>query len=191
MKQLVIFASGAGTNAENIIRYFSDTSKKITVQAILSNSRKAGVLDKADAYGIPAFSFNREVFERTTSLLALLKSLNPNLIVLAGFLWKFPKPIIDAFPGKIINIHPALLPKYGGKGMYGMRIHAEVVKNKESKTGITIHYINEAYDEGAIIFQATTAVLPGDTPENVAQKVHSMEYEHFPKIIELLLNEKL
>lgn len=189
MKSILIFASGAGTNAENIIKYFSDSSKKVIVEAILTNNKNAKVLDKANKYGIKAFYFNKFAFYNSDSVVALLRSMQPHLIILSGFLWKIPKNIIHAFPGKIINIHPALLPKYGGKGMYGMHVHHAVVQNKEKETGITIHYADENYDEGAVIFQARTSVSMTDTPEKVAEKVHQLEYEHFPKIIESLLYE--
>lgn len=190
MKQLVIFASGTGTNAENIIQYFSDVNKKVVVQAVLSNNRKAAVLEKANAHHIPAFYFNRQAFYNTSYVLDLLVNMSPDLIVLSGFLWKLPNHIINAFPGKIINLHPALLPKYGGKGMYGMHVHTAVVANREKETGITIHHVNERYDEGSIIFQASTAISKEDIPETVAQKVHALEYEHFPRVLEKLLYEK-
>jgi phosphoribosylglycinamide formyltransferase 1 len=188
MKSIVIFASGAGTNVENIITYFSN-SKDTSIEAILANNRNAKVLDKADAYKINAFYFNKTVFYHSNYVLSLLSSINPNLIVLSGFLWKLPKNIIDAFPKRIINIHPALLPKYGGKGMYGMHVHNAVVEHKEKETGITIHYVNEHYDKGDIIFQAKITVSVKDTPIEMAKKVHQLEYKHFPKIIEKLLHE--
>lgn len=187
MKSIIIFASGAGTNAENIVKYFSENSKKTKVKAIITNNKNAKVLDKANRYGINAFYFNKPAFYNSTYVLDLLRSIAPDLIILSGFLWKIPENIIHAFPGKIINIHPALLPKYGGKGMYGMYVHRAVVQNKEKETGITIHYVNENYDEGTIIFQARIPVFKTDTPEKVAKKVHQLEYKHFPGIIETLL----
>ncbi|QLE00903.1 phosphoribosylglycinamide formyltransferase [Galbibacter sp. BG1] len=186
MKSIVIFASGSGTNAENIIKYF-EGSTTASVTLIMSNKKEAKVLDRANNYGKSAISFNKTAFTNG-HILQLLTSLQPDLIVLAGFLWKVPSNLIEAFPNKIINIHPALLPKYGGKGMYGMRVHEAVVANKETISGITIHYVNENYDEGNIIFQAETAITPTDTPEDVAHKIHQLEYLHFPKIIEKVLN---
>lgn len=191
MKRIVIFASGAGTNAENIIRYFSGVDKNVRVEAILTNNRKAGVLDKASQHRISAFYFNRTAFYTSGQVLQLLRALQPDLLVLAGFLWKVPDPVLRAFPGKTINIHPALLPKYGGKGMYGLHVHKAVVHYKEKETGMTIHYVNENYDEGTVIFQARTEVLATDTPETVAEKVQQLEYRHFPEIIEKLLNGTL
>lgn len=188
MKNIVIFASGSGTNAENIVRYFKD-NKNINVALILSNKKNAGVLDRADQHHINALYFNRTALYRSAVILDLLKTIKPDLIVLAGFLWKFPQNILEAFPDKVINIHPALLPKYGGKGMYGMHVHKTIVENGEKESGITIHYVNENYDEGAVIFQATTAISPSDAPEDVARKVHELEYEHFPKVIGKLLGE--
>ena len=188
MKRIVIFASGSGTNAENIIQYFQERPIAKVVQ-VLSNKKDAKVLDKAKNLEVSAFSFNREAFSKGDDVLHLLQATRPDLIVLAGFLWKVPKKIIEAFPHKIINIHPALLPKYGGKGMYGMRVHEAIIANGESYSGITIHYVNEQYDEGAIIFQAETTIEAEDTPKVLAQKIHSLEYEHFPKVIEKLLSE--
>ncbi|MGS2763384.1 phosphoribosylglycinamide formyltransferase [Sinomicrobium sp. M5D2P9] len=186
MKKIVIFASGSGTNAENIIRYFSD-SENTRVVLVLSNKRNAGVLDRADKYDIDALYFNRKALYRSDIILNLLENIGPDLIVLAGFLWKFPENILRAFPDRVINIHPALLPKYGGKGMYGMNVHRAVTDNRETESGITIHYVNENYDEGAVIFQAETAILSSDSPEDVAHKIHELEYKHFPEVIEKLL----
>jgi len=185
-KHIVIFASGSGTNAENIIRYFQKGTFA-EVSMVLSNKASALVLQRAENLGVPSKWFGRDSFNDHQGVLKLLKELKPDLIVLAGFLWKFPEHIINAFPNKVINVHPALLPKYGGKGMYGRYVHESVVANGETETGITIHFVNEAYDEGAIIFQAKTAVSPDDTPDSVAHKVHQLEYEHFPQVIESLL----
>jgi phosphoribosylglycinamide formyltransferase-1 len=179
-------ASGSGTNAENIINYFKN-SDAISVDLVLSNKKDAKVLERATRLKIPNRSFDKNDFIDTDEVLNLLKE-NADYVILAGFLLKIPARIIAAFPNKIINIHPALLPKYGGKGMYGMHVHDAVVANKEKQTGITIHYVNENYDEGQIIFQATCEVLPGDTADDVAAKVHKLEYEHFPKVIEDLLS---
>ena len=186
MKRIVILASGSGSNAENIISFFGDNNKA-KVSAVLTNKNTAGVLERCDRLNVPAFYFNKIAFNGSDTVMTLLKSLRPDLIVLAGFLWKVPIPIIDAFPNQIINIHPALLPKYGGKGMYGEKVHQAVKDNMETETGITIHYVNENYDEGAIIFQAKTELSTNDNPETIAKKVHQLEYQHFPKVIEKLL----
>ncbi|UZO81784.1 phosphoribosylglycinamide formyltransferase [Aquimarina sp. ERC-38] len=187
VKKIVIFASGNGTNAENIIRYFQD-HPGVEVTYVFSNKKNAGVLKKAHNLEVKALFFDREAFYKSNEVLHLLIDVQPQLIVLAGFLWKFPENIIKHFEGKIINIHPALLPKYGGKGMYGDYVHRAVVENQEEETGITIHYVNENYDEGAIIFQAKTNIKPGTTPEEVAHSVHELEYKHFPEVIEKLLS---
>ena len=186
MKRIVIFASGSGTNAENIIRCFqgSDIAK---VTLVLSNKKTATVLDRAKRLNVPFLSFTKEELVSNKILDILLKE-DPDLIVLAGFLLKFPETILNQFPNKVINIHPALLPKYGGKGMYGSRVHEAVLENNDSETGITIHFVNENYDEGAIIFQKKVILSEGDSAETVAEKVHQLEYEFFPKIIETLLN---
>ena len=187
MKRIVIFASGSGSNAENLIKFFQDSDQASVIQ-ILSNNPHAKVLDRAKHLGVSALSFNRIAFTKTDDVLNILKNNNPDLIVLAGFLWKFPEHILKHFENKVINVHPALLPKYGGKGMYGMNVHNAVVANNETETGITIHYVNENYDEGAIIFQAKCDVSEKDTAEDVAIKIHELEMEHFPKVVEKLLN---
>ncbi|MCG2459337.1 phosphoribosylglycinamide formyltransferase [Flavobacteriaceae bacterium F89] len=187
-KRIVLFASGSGSNVENIVRYFQD-SDKIKVVCVLSNKKDAYVIERCDLLHINALYFNRTAFYKTDCVLEILKAMRPELIVLAGFLWKMPIDIIDNFPNKIINIHPALLPKYGGKGMYGMAVHRAVKENGDLESGITIHYVNKNYDEGAIIHQAKATILPDDTPETIAEKVHRLEYAHFPKTIERLLNE--
>lgn len=186
MKHIVIFASGSGSNAENLIRFFHNRDNVSVIQ-VLTNNPRAKVLERCNNLNISALSFNRTAFLETSDVLNILKLTNPDLIVLAGFLWKVPKNILQAFPNKIINIHPALLPKYGGKGMYGMYVHEAVINNKETETGITIHYVNENYDEGAIIYQAKCSVESTDTAESVAQKVHILEMEHFPKVVESIL----
>ena len=186
MKNVTVFASGSGTNAENIARYFSK-SETIKVALVLSNNRNVGVHARVNKLGVPSFVFSREEFVDGGPVLAKLAEYDVCLIVLAGFMNKISDVILQAFPGKIVNIHPALLPKYGGKGMYGMHVHEAVVKAGERESGITIHYINEHYDEGAIIFQASCPVLPSDTPEEVASKVHALEYAHYPHVIESLL----
>ncbi len=186
MKKVVIFASGGGSNAQAILDYFKD-SQQVKVVLIASNNPTAGVLDRAKKEGIAAVSFNKFAFAKANSIHLLIKSLTPDLIVLAGFLWKFPDYLVNDFPDKIINIHPALLPKYGGKGMYGSHVHQAVVDNKEVESGITIHYVNENYDEGAIIVQKRCPVDPNDTPQQVAAKVLQLEHAYFPKTIEKLL----
>ncbi|MGW9684409.1 phosphoribosylglycinamide formyltransferase [Flagellimonas sp. 2504JD1-5] len=186
MKRVVILASGSGSNAENIFSYFKG-SNKVKVVAVLTNKKTAKVLDRCEKLGIPAYFFNREAFSGSGNFVDIMKSFRPDLIVLAGFLWKIPSSFITAFPNKIINIHPALLPKYGGKGMYGNKVHQAVKENSEPETGITIHYVNENYDEGAILFQAKTIIEPSDSVDDIAQKVHRLEYEHFPRVIEKLL----
>ena len=188
MKRLIIFASGSGTNAENIINYFKNNNLA-EVTHVLSNNLNAKVLTRAKNHNVEALHFDRESFYNTNDVLHLLKDAEPDLIILAGFLWKFPENILENFPNKVINIHPALLPNYGGKGMYGMNVHKAVVHNKEPFSGITIHYVNENYDEGAIIFQEKVAILEGDSPEDVAKKIHELEHEFFPKVIRELLTK--
>lgn len=188
MKKLAILASGSGTNAENITRYFSN-NETIQVVVVLSNKKDAGVHERVKALGIPSYTFSNKEFAEGELILSTLKEYKVDFIVLAGFLAKIPQILLNAYPNQIINIHPALLPKFGGKGMYGMKVHEAVVANHETITGITIHYIDEQYDEGTTIFQATCPVLPDETPEEVAAKVHALEYEHFPEVIEKLLIE--
>jgi phosphoribosylglycinamide formyltransferase-1 len=188
MNNIVLFASGSGTNVENIVNFFKD-DQDTQISMILTNNPKAYVIQRAEKLGIPVRIFNRDDFYNNSTVIDLLKKIKPDLIVLAGFLWLIPENMIKAFPDKIINIHPALLPKYGGKGMYGSKVHEAVVANKEKESGITIHYVNERYDEGNIIFQAKCEVLPTDTPDDVANKVHELEYKHFPRVIARLLKE--
>ena len=182
MKRIALFASGSGTNVENIANYFIDNTE-IEIALVLSNKRNAFVLQRAKNMNIPSIIFNREQFKDTNDIVNVLKDNNIDLVVLAGFLWLIPTNLIKAFPNKIINIHPALLPKYGGKGMYGDIVHESVVANNEKESGITIHFVNEKYDEGNIIFQAKCEVLSSDTADDVANKVHALEYKHFPKVI--------
>ncbi|GAA6241083.1 phosphoribosylglycinamide formyltransferase [Bacteroides fragilis] len=186
-KNIAIFASGSGTNAENIIRYF-EGNDSVRVKLVLSNRRDAYVLERAHRLGVLCRAFPKSDWEIAESILDLLREHQIDLIVLAGFLLRIPDALLHAYPNKIINIHPALLPKFGGKGMYGDRVHEAVVMAGESESGITIHYIDEHYDEGSIIFQAKCSVLPGDTPAEVAKKVHALEYEWFPRIIEQTVN---
>lgn len=185
MKKIVIFASGSGSNAENIVTYFSK-DKNISFPCILSNKEEAFVKVRAEKLGVPFKYFTKEEW-KNGDILRFLQEIEPDLIVLAGFLLRVPEEIISAFPEKIINIHPSLLPKHGGKGMYGMHVHEAVVADGDKESGITIHYVNENLDEGAIIFQAKCEVLPTDTPEDVAGKVHELEYRFFPEVIEKLI----
>lgn len=186
MKNIAIFASGSGTNAENITRYFSK-SETVKVAVVLSNNRNVGVHARVNGLGVPSFVFTRDEFTEGSKVLAKLAEYRIDLIVLAGFMNKISDVLLEAYPGKIVNIHPALLPKHGGKGMYGMHVHEAVVAAGEKESGITIHYINDRYDEGAIIFQASCPVLPSDTPEEVAAKVHTLEYAHYPEVIEKVI----
>ena len=185
MKKIIVFASGSGTNAENIIKYFKSGSVGEVV-GVFTNNANAKVIERAKNNDVPVEVFTKaELYE--SDLVQKINAIQPDLIVLAGFLLKFPDALIAAYPDKIINIHPALLPKYGGKGMYGMHVHQAIVENKEKETGITIHYVNENYDEGATIFQKQVTILGTDTPEVVAEKIHELEQKYFPMIIEDLL----
>jgi phosphoribosylglycinamide formyltransferase-1 len=185
MKNILIFASGSGTNAENIILHFNKT-KLARVVAVFSNNPHAKVLERANSLNVEHFVFSKEALSGEI-VLNKVNEFKPDLIVLAGFLLKFPQNIIEAFPNKIINIHPALLPKYGGKGMYGMNVHKAILENKELETGITIHYIDEHYDEGDIIFQKSISVTDCNSPEEIALKVGILEHKYFPESIENLL----
>ncbi|QNJ97573.1 phosphoribosylglycinamide formyltransferase [Constantimarinum furrinae] len=185
-KRIVVFASGSGTNTQNIIQYFQQ-GEVARVVLVLTNNKDAKVLDRSKQLNTKSLYFNKEDLYAADGVLNILRETNPDLIVLAGFLLKFPAHILHEFPNKVINIHPALLPKYGGKGMYGSHVHQAVLEHKEKETGITIHYVNEHYDEGAIIFQATTAVIPSDTAKTIAEKVHQLEYKWLPKVIEKIL----
>ena len=184
MQRIAIFASGTGSNARKIVEHFQDHSA-IEVSLIVSNRPTAGVLDLAAEYGIPSLILERETFYETEDLLDRLRGID--LIVLAGFLWLIPPYLIRRFPRRIINIHPALLPKYGGKGMYGRHVHRAVKEAGETESGITIHYVNERYDEGGIIFQASCDLAPDDEAEAVARKVLALEHQHFAPVIEQLL----
>ena len=183
MVNVAIFASGNGSNAENIANYFSDNNN-ISITLIVSNKSDAYVHERAKKLRIPSVSFNKIEFADGIKILKTLKDYKIDFIVLAGFLLKVPDSILESYPESIINIHPALLPKHGGKGMYGDRVHQAVKNAGDLETGITIHYINENYDEGDIIFQSFCDVLLEDTPDDIANKVHALEYEHYPKIIE-------
>ena len=187
MKKIAIFASGSGTNAQNIIEYFADNNN-IQVCRIYSNNEDAYVLTRAKNFNIPTFTFNRNEFLKTNNLLNQLQKDETDLIVLAGFLWLIPKNILYSFTNRIINIHPALLPNYGGKGMYGMFVHETVIKAGEKESGISIHFVNEKYDNGELIFQARCEIDKKDTPESLATKIHTLEYKHYPRVIEEILN---
>jgi phosphoribosylglycinamide formyltransferase-1 len=187
MRNIAIFASGSGTNAENIIKYFSNKNSA-KVALVLSNKADAFVLERAAKLNIPSVFFDRQDFYLSPKVTDLLKSYKTDFIVLAGFLWLVPQNILQQYPKRIINVHPALLPKYGGKGMYGERVHKAVIGNKEEESGISIHYVNEIYDNGDIIFQAKCTVGSHDTPETLAAKVHELEYQYFPGIIEEVIN---
>jgi phosphoribosylglycinamide formyltransferase-1 len=186
MRNIAIFASGSGTNAENIIKYFSNRNTA-KVALILSNKQEAYVLKRAAQHSIPSNFFDRKDFYESEKVLGYLQSYDIDFIVLAGFLWLVPLNIIEKYDKRVINIHPALLPKYGGKGMYGDAVHQAVVANNEKESGITIHYVNQVYDNGDIIFQAKCEIEPGETAGSVAWKVHSLEYLYFPEIIEKLI----
>jgi len=188
MKKIAIFASGSGSNAEHIARYF-ENHKYIKVALILSNNPNAYVLERAKKLGIPSWVFTREDLYRDDKVRKRLLNEGIDFIVLAGFLKLVPSPLIRTWPNRIVNIHPALLPKYGGKGMYGERVHQKVIENGEQESGITIHYVNEHYDEGQIIHQARFSVEKGDSVEEIAQKAHELEYREYPRIIEQLLTQ--
>ncbi|NBL64700.1 phosphoribosylglycinamide formyltransferase [Flavobacterium sp. NST-5] len=185
MKRIVVFASGSGSNTVAIINYFKE---KLTAEvvAVFSNKQNAKVLEKAENLGVKTYVFGQNEVENGWLHREIL-SLKPDLIVLAGYLWKFPTDIITDFPNKIVNIHPALLPNYGGKGMYGIHVHTAVLANKDEYSGITVHFVNENYDEGATIFQAQVLVNDCKTPEEIAQKVLQLEHKHYPEVIEKLL----
>jgi phosphoribosylglycinamide formyltransferase-1 len=181
-KAIAVFASGTGTNTENIIQHFLH-HPIIKVKLVVCNKAGVGVLEVAKRHKIPSLLIEREKFF-SEGYVAEIMAAKINFIVLAGFLWKVPQVLIDAFRDKIINIHPALLPKFGGKGMYGSKVHEAVIATGEKESGITIHYVDEHYDNGDKIFQAKCTVLPDDTPDSLAKKIHALEYEHFPKVIE-------
>jgi phosphoribosylglycinamide formyltransferase-1 len=185
MSNIAIFASGSGSNAENIIRYFCN-HPLIRVTLVATNNPNAYVIGRAKMLAVPVVVFSMKEL-RNGVLLNILKLNNIDLIVLAGFIKLVPEQVVNAFPGRIVNIHPALLPAYGGKGMYGNNVHEAVLANGERESGITIHYVNNRYDEGDIIFQAKCEVNPSDTPDTLAQKVHVLEYQHYPRVIESLL----
>jgi phosphoribosylglycinamide formyltransferase 1 len=185
-KQLIIFASGAGSNAQQIINYFKG-SKLVNVALIVCNKPGAGVIYIAQKESIPVLMIERERFLKGDGYLPEINKTKPDLIILAGFLWKIPQSLIHAFPGKIINIHPALLPKYGGKGMFGQYVHESVLNAGEMESGITIHFVDEQYDNGDVIFQTACPIIEGDTPETLARRIHELEHLYYPKVIEDVL----
>ena len=186
MKRIAIFASGNGSNAENIIKYFLK-AKNRCVELVLTNNFHAKVIERAAKFDIPVMVFNRDDFYNKEIVLNKLVDKKIDLVVLAGFMWLVPSYLIQKYPLNIINIHPALLPKYGGKGMYGDHVHQAVFEAKEIESGITIHYVNEKYDDGDIIFQKSVKIEEGENPDAIAQKIHTLEYEYFPKVIRGLL----
>ncbi len=183
MTNIAIFASGSGSNAENIISHFKNNTK-ISVSAVFCNSPDAFVIQRAHKLQVPCHIFGRKDLYENSKVLDLLKSHNINWIILAGFLWKIPESLTNNYPSHIINIHPALLPRFGGKGMYGHHVHQAVIDAREKESGITIHYVNENYDEGNTIFQARCVVEENDTPDTLAAKIHHLEQLHFPRVIE-------
>ena len=186
MKTLAIFASGGGTNAQKILEYLK-ASESLRVGLVVSNNPEAGVLKIAENFSVPVEVIQRSDFYKTENMLTVLKHHEIDWVILAGFLWLIPPYLLQAFPEKIINIHPALLPKYGGKGMYGHHVHEAVKAANETETGITIHFANEHYDEGDIIFQARCTILPEDSSTDIARKVLMLEHRHFPKVIEQVI----
>jgi phosphoribosylglycinamide formyltransferase 1 len=188
MKKMAVFASGTGTNAQKIIDHFSNPGKTATVALIVCNKPGAGVLQIAEKEEIPTLIIEKEKFFRGDAYVPELKSYGIDFIVLAGFLWKIPQSLIEAYPRRIINIHPALLPKYGGKGMYGNFVHQAVLGGGDRETGITVHYVDEHYDHGDIIFQARCAVNTGDDAESLSKKIHALEHQYYPEVIEKVLN---
>ena len=187
---IAIFGSGNGSNAQHISEYFANNNK-VNISTFIANKKDAYIIERAQKLGIPCRIFNRNDFYYTNNVVDYLKEMEIDIIVLAGFLWLIPENILQVYPQRIINIHPALLPLYGGKGMYGMNVHQAVIDNKEVESGITIHFVNDKYDEGTTIFQAKCNITPKDTAETLAQKIHLLEYEHFPKTIENVINNIL
>jgi len=183
MNKLAIFSSGTGSNAARIIRHFQG-NPSISVDLIVCNNPHAGVLNIASAAGIPVLLIEKEQFFRGTAYVPELQARGIGFIVLAGFLWKIPGKLVEAYSRRIVNIHPALLPKYGGKGMYGHFVHEAVIESGDKESGITIHYVDDLYDHGQVIFQAKVAVDPEDTPETLAKKIQYLEHNHFPRVIE-------
>ena len=182
MKKIAIFASGSGTNAENIVTYFKGNSE-VSIPLLICNKPEACVLERARRLGIPSAILTGPEMKDEARVMQLLQDYRIDFIVLAGYLVRIPSYLISAFPNAIVNIHPSLLPLHGGKGMYGDRVHEDVIRCGEKESGITIHYVNEELDSGAVIFQAKCPVLPGDTPHTLAARVHELEYAHYPHVI--------
>ncbi|MDR3252179.1 MAG: phosphoribosylglycinamide formyltransferase [Tannerella sp.] len=189
MKKIALFASGSGTNAENIIRYFEGNAD-VEVALVVSNKSEAFVHERAQRLGVPSVTHTNAEFRESMSVLYTLNNFGIDFVALAGFMYLLPPAIIDTYRNRIVNIHPSLLPKYGGKGMYGHHVHEAVVAAGEKQSGITIHYVDKHYDEGDIVFQAKCEVLPTDTPADVERKIHQLEYLHYPRVIESILKEK-
>ena len=186
MKNLVLFASGSGSNAEKIIEHFKG-SDQVRITHIYCNNPSAGIIQRAERLGIPCRVFDRESYKNGT-VLKEVQSLRTDWIILAGFLWLIPADFVKAFPQRIVNIHPALLPKFGGKGMYGHFVHEAVIENKETESGISIHLVDELYDHGKVVFQATCNVQPDDTPDTLAARIHELEHQHYATVIEELVS---
>ena len=188
MKRLAVFASGSGTNFQQICEYFNEKNSDIKIELLVVNKANTYVVERAKQLNVKSVYFNREDFYSSEKVVECLLENQIDFIVLAGFLWLVPSNILKNYENKIINIHPALLPKYGGKGMHGHHVHQAVIAAKEQESGITIHYVNEKYDEGNIIFQAKCSITPEDTADSLAEKIHLLEKEHFPKVIDNLLS---
>jgi phosphoribosylglycinamide formyltransferase-1 len=188
MKRIAIFASGSGTNAQKIIEHFQE-NEQVEVSLVLTNNEEAFVLKRASDLKVPGYVFNRTMFYDTNEVHDILRDVGVDFIVLAGFLWLVPSNLLTSWAGRIVNIHPALLPKFGGKGMYGDRVHKAVIEAGEMETGITIHYVNEVYDDGEVIFQEKFDILPDDTPESIAERIHVLEHKHFPRVVEELVSK--
>ncbi len=186
MKRIAIFASGSGTNAQKIIEHFI-SNEDIEVSLVLTNNEDAYVIQRASSLDIPSYIFDRQMFYKTDLVHDILREIGIDFIVLAGFLWLVPLNLLQSWPDRILNIHPALLPKFGGKGMYGDKVHQAVIDAGEKETGISIHYVNEVYDDGEIIFQESFKILDNDTPEIIAERIHVLEHKHFPVVIEKLV----
>ena len=189
MKNLAVFASGSGTNAEKIFERFHE-HPSVRVASLLTNNPSAGVIARAARFKVPVEVFDKSILTKTDDIVKTLQYQQVDWIALAGFMLMVPQNLIDAFPNRMVNIHPALLPAYGGKGMYGMHVHRAVIEAGEPASGITVHYVNERYDEGAIIFQASCPIQPNDTAETLAEKVHQLEHRYYPQIIEELITEE-
>ncbi|PLK42916.1 phosphoribosylglycinamide formyltransferase [Emticicia sp. TH156] len=187
MKRLAILASGSGSNAEKIINYFAN-NEAVSIDLLLTNNPQAGVIERGRRLGVPVVVFDKKSFSQTDRVVEILKKQEIDWVILAGFLWLVPASLISAFPDKIINIHPALLPKYGGKGMWGHYVHEAVYANQDTESGITIHFVNEKYDEGKIIFQAKCELAASDSPDDIAAKVQVLEHKHFPEVIQELIS---